>query len=259
MLDTNNYPETECGVVKVIVKGIGFYYTYFKNLKTGIPSVRHKLRKKYPENDFNIEIVKNGICLDEIILTCRQLQFKYNKEKDYIGRIRYDLSDINGVDVHKIDIVAAYTIHIGDMVYHGSAKNFRRRRVAHLNALANNKHDLLKMQELYNAGHKPRFTVYKTADRETAYDLEQKMVDDDWGNNKLLNLAKDVRHAGKSIVRDEKYVEKQRQSSVRAKACIIDGVEYASNREASRALGIPLMTLGNRIKSKTFPNYKRVQ
>lgn len=84
------------------------------------------------------------------------------------------------------------------------------------------------------------------------------MIDDDWTSGKILNLAKDARFAGASLERDTAYIEKQRNSSARSKACIIDGVEYASNREASRELDIPLMTVSHRIKSKTFPNYKRV-
>lgn len=171
MLEDNKQKNVNTGVIKVIVKDIGFYYTFFKDFKTGIPVERHKLKNKYPDNESEFEIIESNVDLETAKDKCRQLQFKYNKEKDYIGRVRYDLSDIEGIDLKDIDIIAAYTIRIGGMVYHGSAGNFRRRRVTHLNALRNGKHDVPKMQELYDAGHMPRFIVYKTMDRDSAYDI----------------------------------------------------------------------------------------
>ena len=68
--------------------------------------------------------------------------------------------------------------------------------------------------------------------------------------NHLLSRSKEVADKINESIRNT-----LQQNPSKRRTCTIDGIEYFSQSEASRQLNIPVATLGNRLKSKKYPNY----
>lgn len=124
----------------------------------------------------------------------------------------------------------AYTIYIGDYYYHGYSSRLNRRVKSHMSELLNGRHHNLKLQELYDDGHLPMFKFYITDSTQTAKELEYKLVNDNLGDQSMLNIVNDtfgsMNHPRKS--------------------CIVDGVEYSSVHEAAKLTGLSRPTIRKR-------------
>lgn len=117
--------------------------------------------------------------------------------------------------------------------YIGSSGDFYNRRKTHIVALRAGQHHLQEMQNLYNES--PHFTFelvsiginYKDpAVREKAYDREQELLDQYWGDPLLLNQSRSARNIKLSEEREAARINKVHQAhqkpEVRAKVTAVN-------------------------------------
>ena len=106
--------------------------------------------------------------------------------------------------------------------YIGSSGDFYNRRKTHIVALRAGQHHLQEMQNLYNES--PHFTFeldsiginYKDpAVREKAYDREQELLDQYWGDPLLLNQSRSARNIKLSEEREAARINKVYQTHQR--------------------------------------------
>lgn len=187
-------------------------------------------------------------------------------------------------------IAGAYKlVHVKTgMFYIGSSANFYERRVNHITQLRRNEHYCKKLQELYRED--PHFTFeFFLAGRDEkaivlAVDAEQMLLDEYKDSKLLLNES-----SGASLAARNKTPESRKKVSEFMKAfkgtpefkaeqaekakgywkdpeyrkkksrrILIDGVIYASIKEASETLKIHPFTIGHRLKNKkkAFDHYQ---
>lgn len=104
----------------------------------------------------------------------------------------------------------------GSKVYIGSSKNLYRRRLEHISSLSKNKSSNSNLQAFYNEQTDPRelrFLYITTDNKEEAYDLEQELLDEFAGTDKLLNIATDARRSalGRDIYKLAKWTQQRKQ------------------------------------------------
>lgn len=83
-------------------------------------------------------------------------------------------------------------------LYVGSGSNPEERKQSHLTNLRGNKHVNKKLQEAFNRNPNFEFSSISLESRATAFDFEQAVIDEFWGNPLLLNLSRDARHCSVS-------------------------------------------------------------
>lgn len=110
------------------------------------------------------------------------------------------------------DIVsnAAYIIEHekSGKIYISSTADVRSRRNDHMSRLRKGINRNGPLQAAFNENQNLSFTFIPTATREEAYDFEQKLINHYKGSEMLLNLATDVKAAGKGLIRSEETRQK---------------------------------------------------
>jgi group I intron endonuclease len=77
--------------------------------------------------------------------------------------------------------------------YVGSTKSLSHRQNTHRCALKKNSHTCAKLQELFNSDPDWTFKPIPTETRDEAFDIEQKLIDENKGNPLMLNIADNAR------------------------------------------------------------------
>lgn len=83
--------------------------------------------------------------------------------------------------------------------YVGSTGDFVSRKGDHYHLLRHDKHHSRILQQVYNDNQNISFQFFPTETREDAYDLEQKLLDDNSRNNRMSNIAINSRLATKGL------------------------------------------------------------
>lgn len=99
-----------------------------------------------------------------------------------------------------------------DELYIGSTNNLVNRFKKHYGGLKNGTHFNSKFQKAFD--NNSNFDLYSLplATRDDAYDLEDKLIKDHWGNPKLLNISFDVDANRHNAVVSDETKHKQRES-----------------------------------------------
>jgi hypothetical protein len=175
----------------------------------------------------------------------------------------------------------AYTIHHPDgTVYVGSSGDLYTRRIQHLVMLKNGTHHNRTLQAAYDREPHVNFQFSVTPDRETAFDIEQKVLDRFRGDPDLANTSFDARVAGKGCVRSPEMNERNRQAHLgkkigaehrvqatalfhetaaeRERPVEINGLPFDSVKIAAEYLDVPKTTVFNRVNatSEQFANWR---
>jgi len=179
------------------------------------------------------------------------------------------------------------THHKSGKFYIGSTGNFQQRKLEHESALRRNCHTNSELQQAYNDDPNIAIEIETIAkDREEAYNLEQKHLDEHIRSGTLFNKdteakgwlqgqpCSDERKAAISYAnsgrthspetkkqigdtqrgrkRAEEAVEKMKETlRKKSKAVSIKGVIYPSIGVAIEALGVDYNTISNRVRSQT--------
>lgn len=203
-----------------------YFYLYTSRGRKGVDTHLNRLKGKYKNVAVRNEYAKAKTLTLEIELYDSEIE-----ATDRVARLREtdDHNCLNGEWRPTSDYPTgpcAYTIHIGGKFYHGSTGKMNRRAMSHKHHLKAGKHINRGMQYLYDSDHRPTFKIYKCRTLEEARELEDKMIKDDAGNPKMLNIIQTA------YVGEHSAIE-----------CEWDGVTYRSMKEASRQSGVPFSTL----------------
>ena len=83
--------------------------------------------------------------------------------------------------------------------YVGSTRNFYNRKKEHLHLLKNDKHHSRVLQKVYRDNQNISYQFFPTETREDAFDLEQKLLDENSQNKYMSNIAINSRLATKGL------------------------------------------------------------
>lgn len=127
--------------------------------------------------------------------------------------------------------------------YVGSSVKIYQRLVEHLSLLRRKKHANRYIQDAFMSDTSLTLHAYTTDNREEAYVLEQKIINLNRSDSKLLNIAKDVRSIKgvKFKTSSRLRMSESRKTSGAgrpAKRVIVNGIEYESIAEAHRRTGL---------------------
>lgn len=174
-------------------------------------------------------------------------------------------------------------------IYAGSSLSVNDRVTEHKRYLRNGTHFNKELQEAYNSDQKLETFTTNTPDRESAFALEQVLLDTFKDTGFLFNRSTQAKNSFSCMVFDEARIEQMRQASLgkkaseetklrmsisakgknlgkkkdpeveaqlqvkrleKARKVVVEGVEYESLREASRVLGMGVSSVDYRIRSK---------
>lgn len=96
------------------------------------------------------------------------------------------------VALEKVPATYMFLNPITGEYYVGSTNNVRRRLNEHRNELTKGTHHCWKFQRAYNNNPNFEFRPVLTPTRQDAQNLEQNLIDEGWGDQKLLNVSKDT-------------------------------------------------------------------
>jgi len=173
--------------------------------------------------------------------------------------------------------------------YVGSTKDIPWRITSHFNQMETGKHQNRFLQEVWN-GDRDEFVVeeFPTRDREEAFLLEQKMIDEMGGDENCVNIAKNAKSPISSILLSEEVIAKRKASLKKrqespeyrkqmgermremwsdperranrrgagnpfAKQICIGPRYFGSVKDASRTLGVSELLLRNRANDQNSP------
>ena len=180
--------------------------------------------------------------------------------------------------------------------YVGSTVDAERRMKQHLNDLKKNKHYNPRLQRSFNRNHNFEVLVVPVENRREALEFEQILLDEFWGNPKLLNLARaaEAPSLGKpcspetrekirqsqlgqkrptvgpklremrlgiplSEEHRSKVLEGQKKAAEKTKVKVeVDGDVYDSVTAAARSYGITTAAGTCRLNNDNFPTWKRL-
>lgn len=168
---------------------------------------------------------------------------------------------------------------INDKVYIGRSQELDKRWRAHKNMLRGNKHNNISLQEDWNKYGEDNFifkSIYKTESLEDSIKIEQNEIDcnlnkynisdakmggDTFTNNprkEEISKLKSIASSGKrnpmyGVPKTDYMIQKTKEAN--SKKISIEGVEYSSMTEASKALNIGITTISYRLKSKGFSDW----
>lgn len=80
-----------------------------------------------------------------------------------------------------------------DKLYVGSTVDLNERKRKHFQQLRNNKHINKKLQNAFNKDPQFEFVGVPTLTREDAYEVEQQIIEEHYGNPLFLNIARDAK------------------------------------------------------------------
>lgn len=110
----------------------------------------------------------------------------------------------------KTNKIGAYVLthESSGLFYVGSSKNITNRIYQHKTLLNNGNHRSKELQEVFD--NDPGLTVKRieTENREEAFDLEQKLLDENRNNPKMVNIAIDARLSSKGLKHSEEHKAK---------------------------------------------------
>lgn len=154
---------------------------------------------------------------------------------------------------------SAYLIYFpksGCFYVGSSGKTVRRLRI-HLSSLTRGVHPNPALQAAFNGEKHYGFVCYYAKDRDAAYDIEQRILSENWGSGRLFNIESDARSLEFSEATKQKLREARKTSGGGAtpRPVSIAGTIYPSINEGARALGIDGSTLTYRLDSPNFPDY----
>lgn len=151
--------------------------------------------------------------------------------------------------------------------YVGSTQSLYMRRAFHFSKLKNGTHINKPLQKLYNEDPEFKFIVIITRTKEEALLKEQEIVDLYHGDEKLLNVAKDVFVSARGTTRSEETRQKQKDTILATRirngwepkkkkvfvpmAVEIEGVFYPSVNAAAETLGVTVNTIQSRVRSNS--------
>jgi len=170
-------------------------------------------------------------------------------------------------------VAGAYKIIRDDdqVVYVGSTGNLYNRYCEHR---AKKSPKNLKLYEI-STNQSLRFIPILAKDRDHAYDLEQTLLDQYFGSDFCINKSNDARYGAKGHVitpetqvkmtasrigvkKSEETKKKMSESNAQKKSIIIDGIQYASYREAARATGLSESRIGTIARQLDSPDPGRI-
>lgn len=174
---------------------------------------------------------------------------------------------------------AFYTLAVPDgQVYAGSTGDVNARVRAHKNKLKVGSHPYAELQTAVEKDLPVQVTVEYMPSRDAAFDAEQAFLTKNSDNPKLLNKCLDARsprsgipssayqiqrmkevHTGRvpSEATRQKLSEAQKGKAKHVRPVEIEGTVHPSIKGASKALGVTVLTVRNRINSPSpkFVNY----
>ena len=157
-----------------------------------------------------------------------------------------------------------YQIWIDDKYYFGSSNNIEWRLSQHKSALKNNKHENIKMQRCFNKYNRFDYDIIVTCDEQSRLKWEQSFIDEHYGLDNCMNLAKDANKPpspfGREVKKEtrEKISNRQRGSGNSASRKVeFNGTIFNTMKELAEHLNISQQLLDYKIKNGIIKAHRR--
>lgn len=112
------------------------------------------------------------------------------------------------------NLVGVYVIYNPDTLefYIGTSKNIHNRLIRHRGMLFNETHYNINLQKSFYRSYYLQVMYFICTDRNSAYDLEQELIDSNIDNPSILNISVDSRNSRKNLKFSEETINKIRSS-----------------------------------------------
>lgn len=143
-----------------------------------------------------------------------------------------------------------YRIDIGGKFYIGSSCSYLRRQSSHRCELQRKVHANFKLQDLFNAGHQPTFSILEECkSMSTMLRTEQRMIWEMWSHPDILNLSADVSTSGAEVF---KRPVNQIDMVTLEVVAVFDSLTNAANSVGGKPVAIGACCRGERLSHKKY-------